>query len=91
MDMHKLTVVELDIWGDEVDGFEVNNAFYTSYSLGVSEDCSDAKIIQGLIDIDYLSVDVTEDDVEIDGDPEHGLYINLAENGKPLIHLLPRY
>lgn len=81
--------VSYDVWGNETDGYEVNQAFRTSQSLELSAAPNDAELIQALKsqldwtipDVSKFSADWHEDVVylEYDGKPEGEF--RLAEGG----------
>jgi len=87
---HTLTVASLDVWGNEEDGFDINNAFYTDYTIEVDEYDSNHLIINKLISAEYLHDDVSGDDYIIEGEAEYGLYVFYADTHEPAFHLLHR-
>lgn len=99
----KYDVWGLDVWGNEQDGFDVNDRscyqrdveFPTThkvYNEGTPQEFSDdwpidQQIIDTLIDIGFLKSNVVVDDILIDGEFEFCLYVEDAENGFPICQL----
>jgi len=103
MKIVKYDVWSLDVWGNEVDGFDVNDRCCVSRSLkfptthkiynqGKPSEFSDdwptnQQIIDTLKDAAIMSAIVKPEDVEIDGDPNYSLCIDDKNNGCPLWQL----
>ncbi len=80
------TVCSLDVWGNERDGYEVNNIFRTEFDdLYISEDTTDKEIIQFLKRIGYLKKTCKDSKFDIDGD-DMFMYIDYC--GQPVCHLV---
>ena len=72
-------IIEYDVWGNKVDGYEVNNAFRTGNMVEIDIDNdSDKTIIKKLKDAGYLAKGLHTTSFEIDGD-EYGLYVNCVK------------
>ena len=101
--MVKYNVWSLDIWGNETDGYEMNDRscfqrdveFPTThkiYNQGTPQEFSDdwptdQQILNKLIEIGYLNNNVSLADLEIDGDPNYSKYVDESKDGKPLCQL----
>ena len=99
----KYDVWSLDVWGNEIGGFEVNDrscfqrdvefpTTHKTYNEGTPQEFSDnwptdQQIIDKLIEIGYFNDSVKLADVDIDGDPKFSLYIDQADNGRPLCQI----
>lgn len=67
-------VLELDLWGNDEDGYEVNDQHDVGAITLMSEDYQDdQKVLEALVDAGYLEA---EQDYSVDGD-EYVLYITL--------------
>jgi len=78
-------VITLDVWGNDNDGYEVNNAHYTGQTITLLDSDADQTILKKLNDSDIG--DFPHDLFDIDGSGEFSLYINWKENGKPELEL----
>lgn len=79
-------VRSLDVWGNEKDGYEVNDS-YTCGSITVNEEPSDYDIIQALLTNGLLIEHPVSEylkQVTIEGDD---MLITIDLNGKPLFNL----
>ncbi len=86
--MARFQVLSLDVWGNENDGFDVNQSFYTNHYIDIPDINNDADIIVELIDNGLLKSHATTDNIEIDGD-DFMLYVSESKTGCPLFHLAP--
>jgi hypothetical protein len=80
-------ILSLDVWGNEQDGFDVNNIFSTGIKLKLKENCSDKDICKALKTAGYLKKGIRTKSLSIDGDFDYNLYIDEAKNGRPFCHL----
>ena len=96
-------VWSLDVWGNEQDGFEINDRscyqraveFPTThrvYNEGTGHEFSDdwptdQQVLETLQEIGFLVDICTLNDIDIDGECEYSLYINEEHNGFPLCQL----
>ncbi len=88
--MSKYIITIPEVWGNEKDGWEVNDARSSgSYvDLTYDEACCDQTIIDRLIEAELLAAGtLAENDVVVEGDVDM-LYLSEYESGKPLYHLL---
>ena len=72
-----------DVLGNEEDGYEVNNLCTCATGIEITDDATDADIINYLKSINFLSEKATIETVELSGDD---LFIELTEKeaGYPL-------
>lgn len=74
-----------DVWGNEVDGYEVNNQCVEAKDIVIADDATDADIINYLQLAGYLNTNETSlFDVEDNGD---FIEIFTKETGMPLYSL----
>lgn len=81
-------LINLDVWGNARDGFEVNDRYATSTYVSIPEDSSDAEIVKILKDEGIIKKGIRTASVEIDGDFEYSLYINEKKTGRPGFELM---
>ena len=79
-------VISHDVWGNEEDGYTVNQSFTTSHEIELADEASDKDIENALKGIEYLS---DEADTYTDGENEFALYVYRASDGYPLCELRP--
>ena len=79
-----------DVWGNEEDGWEVNNLSIEFNDLYLAPDITNEEIIDYLKNIGYFTKDVQMSDLSIcdDGDM---IEIEKADNGMPLCRLQRNY
>jgi hypothetical protein len=75
-------VISYDVWGNEKDGFEVNQAFTTSFKIELPKDATDKQILKALKDVGYLKKGLHLSSVEFDNH-ETAIYFTDARNQKP--------
>lgn len=80
-------LIDYDVWGNEEEGFWVNQAFHTGQHVEVPEGATDAQLVAILVDEGHLKSNVTAADIEVDGEEGHHFYFNDAKNGEPLFEL----
>lgn len=99
----KYNVWSLDVWGNETDGFNVNDrscifrelefpTYPQGYNRGTAAEFwehwpSDKQIIETMKDAGIMAAMVKPEDIVIDGDYEFSLNIDDASNGFPLWQL----
>jgi len=69
-------VISYDIWGNKVDGFEVNQSFYTGIDIEIGETATDKDILKALKEVNFLAKTAKFKCFEIEGDFEHTLYVS---------------
>ena len=69
-----------DVWGNEKDGWDVNDGFRCGVSVTLPEDATDAQVIAAI----YLEKDRA--DVVVDsGDCDSGIFcLSAVHNGRPI-------
>jgi hypothetical protein len=77
-------VLELDVWGNEEDGFDVNDVYRTHIKIECDFEDDDSILI-ALKNAGYLP-NYTVDELQIVGD-ENFLSINDDDSWKPLLQL----
>lgn len=85
MDVFKL-IDYFDVWGNEEDGWEVNDLCTLFDDLHLTEDVTDKDIIDYLYSIEYLSGN-NPDDYEVLWTDRDFCEIFLAENQYPICRL----
>ena len=58
--MQTFEILNLDTWGNSIDGFNVNQAFYSGNFLSLSEDANNAEIFEALRAADLIHDHVFE-------------------------------
>ena len=81
----KYEYISYDVWGNESDGYEVNQAFTTGQYVELDTDLTDAEILVSLIRQDFIPDTICFDAVNIDGEQEYSLYFEYG--GKPEFEL----
>ena len=83
--IHQTTLYTYDLWGNETEGYEVNNVFGTDITIDVPESISDEELLKLLA----AETDTPFEEIEgytIEGEIEFILYF-LDENGNPAFEL----
>lgn len=62
--MYKCSVYDYDVWGNDVDGYEVNEQFLIWDDVPLA-DLEDDTIIEALIDCGYLLSEVDREKLEV--------------------------
>lgn len=78
----------LDVWGNEEDGFDVNDVYPSRGKVEIPFGAKHADIVRVLKEDGYIDGDVKPSDVEIDGD-EYMFEVNAKSNGRPVYQLRP--
>ena len=84
----KYKIQFLDVWGNKEDGYEVNAAYTSAFSLEIGKDDSDISILQQLFEMELLSTYgllVAEID---NNSTEECIYIYDQTSGEPLFNLM---
>ena len=85
-------VLGYDVWGNEVEGFEVNDLYPTPFSISVTENMKDETIINKLIEVGYLDEQtIIKLNMEFCIEGEHGyyLYVYREHDRYPMCELRP--
>jgi hypothetical protein len=83
--MNKWQVWGLDVWGNDIDGYEVNDR-YRMFPIELTESYTDEELLQALKDFGLIQEFCTLDQLNIDGDDEC-LFIDDASNGQQIYQL----
>jgi len=86
--MKRFQVIAIDVWGNETDGYVVNNAFKTGKIIEVVGD-DDSSVINALIEIEYLTDKANTDTVTVTGEDDFMLSVDATDTGEPLWQLIP--
>lgn len=82
-----ITVWSLDVWGNEHDGYEVNDrSKFGIYDKPYADIDTDEKVLDFLKGIGFLRADVKASQLIIDGD-ETMLHVDIARNGAPFAQI----
>lgn len=79
------TVWSLDVWGNEEDGFEVNDRSRVG-TIRVRPNATDAEILRALVNGYFIKHTVRLKDVDIE-DADDLIFIGDAKNGEPVLQL----
>lgn len=90
MKTYTFDILTLDIWGNEHDGYEVNNAFKTGYQIELSEDCTDDDIFKAIKDITGWTITPSYYEIENQGDLSM-ICIDNTFTGEPALQLAMTY
>ncbi len=82
--MSTYMVHALDVWGNDEDGYQVNDVYPSQGTLEIADNLPAAKVIDALADAQYIDVIVDMDLVRVD-DQESAIYIDYM--GKPVFEL----
>lgn len=77
------TLWSYDVWGNETDGFDVNDRSAYSRDVSMPDQPTDKHILLALKRCGYLLNSVKLSDLDISGD-DICIYIDDAKNGRPL-------
>lgn len=69
-----------DVWGNEEEGYIVNDRSETDITLCISEDASDRDIIKALKTTGFLKKGLHYDKFIIDGENDYTLYIDYGDH-----------
>ena len=89
----KMRVVSLDIWGNEKEGYEINDSFRTKKIIEFEDEGdtweetakTEQNILKALIENDILVG--TPEHYSIDWETENDIAISEKQTGKPVINL----
>ena len=73
--MQTYKVISYDVWGNPKDGFEVNAAHYTPYSVELSDEWTDKELRRALRDCGFCNSGIMTAALEINGDCPECIYI----------------
>ena len=67
--MYKL-IDYFDVWGNETDGYEVNDKIDTNITLEIPYDVTDEELISKLVNVGFLGNNATVENVRIEWSDE---------------------
>lgn len=82
--MSTYRLISYDVWGNEKDGYEVNQAFYTDERYTLESDWTNEQVIKALRKQGCLKKYIRTRCIEIDGD-DKTMYFNYK--GRPEFEL----
>lgn len=85
--MHTYDVHGLDVWGNEREGFEVNDVYPSQGKVKIPEGASDDEIVRALKAEGFIDRNIRMASVEIEGEVGDFLYIGEAKTNKPVYEL----
>ena len=85
--MMRYEIIDYDVWGNEEDGWQVNQAFHTGRFVEIPEGATDAQIVRILQDEGEIKESIRPADVTIDGEEGYSLYLEHAPTGRPEFEL----
>lgn len=80
-------LINYDVWGNENDGFEINNQFYTNDYVEIPKDASDAEIVSILKDEGIIKKSARKESIEIEGEEGYSLRFTHRPTGRPEFEL----
>lgn len=80
-------VVDYDVWGNEVDGWEVNTIYRTDFKIPYEKTFIKNNIIDALKECDYLKQTVTYDDIDVEWLDNAMIELTQASNYQPICRL----
>jgi len=84
MAIEQYELIELDVWGNARDGYEVNQAFHTNQFYDIDPDWSDERLVKELKKEELIKKRIHKNSIEIGGD-EFSIYFDYK--GKPEFEL----
>lgn len=85
--MARYRLYNYDVWGNEHDGFEVNDVYRTSTIVDIPDDANDETIIRILKAEGAIKRNIRFKSIEIDGELEYSLYFTYRPTGRPEFEL----
>jgi hypothetical protein len=82
-----VTINTYDVWGNEIDGYDINDIFkYGEFDFDYTT--ADDEQILDFLKGHYFNSSITLDDIDIDDDIDC-IQISDAKNGRPVCEILP--
>lgn len=87
--MTAFQVRDYEVWGNDMDGYQVNDTRETDHIIYIEETDSDETIVKKLIECEYLGRHAKPHAFEVEGEFDHVLYVNYSQGGtfQPLCQL----
>lgn len=80
-------LITYDVWGNNDDGFWVNQSFKTETVLDFQKGATDEQIIGILKEKGILTDKANKDNIQVDGERDYTLFFMDSEKGMPLFEL----
>ena len=80
-------LINYDVWGNEDNGFDVNDKFPSGQYVEIPEGASDDEIVRILKNEDIIKKTVRAKSIEIDGEQGYDLYFSYGPTGRPEFEL----
>lgn len=81
-----------DVWGNEEDGFEVNDIYPTGMEIELEdEEDNDEEMLRALIEVDFLKYTCRSGDIIFENDDEECITFSDAETYQPIGELRKEY
>jgi hypothetical protein len=84
--MAKYRIWSLEVWGNEEDGFEVNDRWEVG-SVELADDATCADVVKALIAKGLITPKTTHEQVDMDDASDVDLLLDDATTGEPLFQL----
>jgi len=79
-------IITYDVWGNEEDGYEVNQAFYSGAEIELPPEPSDEHVRSALVQAGYLRKGIQLRTLDFDGD-DGLIQIKRKRDGRPLLEI----
>lgn len=87
MKTQQFEIITLDVWGNEEEGFEVNDLHRTGDFITITEEATDADIIVALVVAGYVNEKYISA-VQLDWLDDGFIEVNSNATGKPVYQLI---
>ncbi len=84
---HTYKFVSYDVWGNDADGYEVNDAHYTGDMIVLKQGIPDKVIISKCTEMGWVNPELNVGDIEIEGEEGHTLYFMYTPTCYPMFEL----
>jgi hypothetical protein len=84
----KVSIITYDVWGNNKDGYEVNDKFrYGTFKTDISLLDTEKGVLNFLNEV-FFNKKVSEKQIDIELVDENITYVSDAKNGKPLLEII---
>jgi len=83
----KYKLVTYDVWGNDTDGYEVNDAHFTGDSIELKTELNDSDMIDKLKEEGIIDEHVKNEEIRIDGEEAYSLYFVYEPLEYPMFEL----
>jgi len=77
----KFEILSLDVWGNEEDGFEINQVFATGNFIDIDDNDTNLEILIKLVDADIL-YEASIKELEVDWQDENYISVSCRKSGR---------